>query len=310
MKSLFLILLLAPILVEAQMVRRSSYIGQEYDSLTNTYWFVRRDFPPASSTKQYFYGVRGMQSMIIFPDTLRLWNYRGKNHGTIDTLLHIRQGVIRQSTIDQLDVARLGGTFPVTRLSGVLAKSQLPSLGFSDLTGTATLSQLPVIPLSQTSGSLDGSRLSGTVTASAYTGTLPFTSITGVATVAQLPTIPYTYVGTGRAKTYPTRTFGTAFTPSTTRDVFVKYVCSITATMSLTSGQSGIIYLESSTNGTTWVEEDRMVNSNSGALTIGLNLVQSQTGALSAVIPAGVQVRVRSTGTATNVLVSSVETVL
>lgn len=250
MKHLLLILLVLPFFADAQYNRRGSYVGQEYDSATNTYWYVRKDFPPTMATKQYFYGVRGMQSFIIFPDTLRLWNYRGKNHGTIDTLVWINQGVLRQSPADQLDVSKLGGTWPA-------------------------------------------SRISGTITASAYSGTLP-----------------YTQVGTGRAKTYPTRTFGTAFTPSITRDVFVKYTCSITATMSLTSGQSGIIYLESSTNGTTWVEEDRMVNSNSGALTIGLNLVQSQTGALSAVIPAGTQVRVRSTGTATNVLVSAVETVL
>lgn len=254
MKHILLILLAIPLFSEAQS-RRGSYIGQEYDSSTNTYWFIRKDFPPSMTTRQYFYGVRGMQSFIIFPDTLRLWNYRGKNHGTIDTLLWITQGVVRQSPADQLDVSKLGGSWPVSRLSGTLTKAQLPALGFSDLTGTYT-------------GSVATSQLTGSIAAT---------------------TVPYTGVSSGRLPTTVTRSFNSAFTPSATRDVLATYTVTIQMPLTLLGIIYGQVFLEISPNGTTWTSVGVLSNGNSAI--VGSGAVSAQ---LSFLIPAGYQVRLRS----------------
>lgn len=234
MKHILLILLAIPLFADSQYSRRGSYIGQEYDSVTNTYWFIRKDFPPSMTMRQYFYGVRGMQSFIIFPDTVRLWNYRGKNHGVIDTLVWINQGVLRQSPPSELEVGRLGGTFPVTRLSGTLAKSQLPALTYTDLGGTP-----------------------------------PVTS--------------------GRLPTTVTRSFNTPFTPSATRDVLATYTVTIQMPLTLLGIVYGTVFLEVSSNGTTWVEVGRLGNGN-GAI-VGSGAVTAQ---LSFLVPAGYQVRLRS----------------
>lgn len=233
MKHILLILLAIPLFSEAQS-RRGSYIGQEFDSTSGTYWFIRKDFPPSITTRQYFYGVRGMQSFIIFPDTLRLWNYRGKNHGAIDTLAWMYQGVVRQSPASQLDVSKLGGSWPVSRLSGTLAKSQLPALNYTDLTGTP-----------------------------------PVTS--------------------GRTFTTVTRALNTPFTPSATRDVLATYTVTIQMPLTLLGIVYGTVFLEVSSNGTTWVEVGRLGNGN-GAI-VGSGAVTAQ---LSFLVPAGYQVRLRS----------------
>lgn len=91
------------------------------------------------------------------------------------------------------------------------------------------------------------------------------------------------------------RSLNSVFVPSSTRDMAVNYSVDVAATLSLTTGQSGTVFLEMSADGSTgWTELARFTNGNSGSLTIGLNLTQTVTGNLGAVIPAGYSVRLRT----------------
>lgn len=104
---------------------------------------------------------------------------------------------------------------------------------------------------------------------------------------------------------YTTRSLNTCFQPSSTRDALVTYSVDIATTLSLTTGQTGTVYLEifSDSGCTTGTQEiTRFVNGNTGSLTIGLNITQNVTGTLTGVIPAGSYVKLRTqnnTGTPT-----------
>lgn len=110
-----------------------------------------------------------------------------------------------------------------------------------------------------------------------------------------------------------TRTFNTAFQPATDRDVFVNYTVTIACTISLTTGQSGTLYLETSPDNTTWTEVTRVVNTNTGSLTLGLNLTSTNSGNLYGFVPQGYWARVRSSsdvGTPTFTWIIGRETLL
>lgn len=97
-----------------------------------------------------------------------------------------------------------------------------------------------------------------------------------------------------------TRALNTAFQISSTNIVSVTYAVDIAATLSLTSGQSGTVVLEYAddsafTTNVTTVQSS--TNGNSGALTIGLNLVQTTTATLTGYVPAGKYVRLRTVNT-------------
>lgn len=105
-----------------------------------------------------------------------------------------------------------------------------------------------------------------------------------------------------RVFNYPARTLNTCFQPSATRDSVVTYSVDIAATLSLTGGQTGTVFLRTYTDAscTTGAQEiSRFVNGNTGTLTIGLNITQNATGAISGMIPAGAYARIDTTGTAT-----------
>lgn len=96
---------------------------------------------------------------------------------------------------------------------------------------------------------------------------------------------------------YPSRTLGTAYQISTTRNARVSYAVNIASTLSLTSGQSGSVVLEYADDSgitTNVVTVQTSTNANTGALAIGLNLVQTVTATLTGEIPAGKYVRIRS----------------
>ena len=102
-----------------------------------------------------------------------------------------------------------------------------------------------------------------------------------------------------------------AFQISPSRDALVFYSISIAATISLTTGQTGTVTLQMSpTSGGTYTTIGTLTNGNTGTLTIGLNLTQTQSAVLSCVIPAGYYVKLVSTGTATNTIVSQQEVLL
>lgn len=106
-----------------------------------------------------------------------------------------------------------------------------------------------------------------------------------------------------RSFSYQTRALNTCFQPSASRDVHVVYPVEISASLSLSGGTVGTVYLRTYTNSscTTGAQEImRAVNSNTGSLTIGLNTTQTGTGTLTGIIPAGLwvqQVTENTTGT-------------
>lgn len=108
-----------------------------------------------------------------------------------------------------------------------------------------------------------------------------------------------------RTQSAASRSLNSAFRISTTKDCLVNYSVDVSCSITLTSGQSGTIFLEiASDSGFTQNVQElcRFVNANSGTLTIGLNLVQAVTGTLSGFIPSTYYCRIRTannTGTPT-----------
>ena len=87
---------------------------------------------------------------------------------------------------------------------------------------------------------------------------------------------------------------------STTRDAVVSYSVDIACTLSLSGGQTGTLFLEYADDSgftTNVVEVGRSVNGNTGTLTIGLNITQNITAAVSGYIPAGKYRRLRTANT-------------
>jgi secreted Zn-dependent insulinase-like peptidase len=112
-----------------------------------------------------------------------------------------------------------------------------------------------------------------------------------------------TYTTTDTAtKTFttPTRSLNTAFQISSSQDAAVNYAVDISCTMSLTSGQTGVVTLQYAddsgfTTGVTTVQST--ASGNTGTLTIGLTLTQIGTAAVSGIIPAGKYVKLATANT-------------
>lgn len=115
-----------------------------------------------------------------------------------------------------------------------------------------------------------------------------------------------------RSQSSSSRTLNSAaYQIAVTRDSTVYYSAQIAATMSLSGGQTGTVALQiSSTSGGTYITIATLTNGNTGTLTIGLNITQTQAAVLTGFIPAGYYVKIVSTGTATNTLVSQQEVLL
>lgn len=116
-------------------------------------------------------------------------------------------------------------------------------------------------------------------------------------------------------KTYnvATRSLDTAFQISSTQAAEVYYTVKAACTLSLTGGQEAsftLKYADDSGFTTNVVTLGSLDNGNTGALTIGLNTVQTVQGVLAGAIPAGKYVKIVSanvTGTPTKTLVSAQE---
>lgn len=103
-----------------------------------------------------------------------------------------------------------------------------------------------------------------------------------------------------RSQSAASRSLNVAFQISASRDSLVNYSVDVSCTISLTTGQTGTVFLEiaSDSGFTTNVQElSRFVNSNSGTLTIGLNLIQALTGTMSGFVPSGYYCRLRTANT-------------
>lgn len=89
---------------------------------------------------------------------------------------------------------------------------------------------------------------------------------------------------------YPSLAVNTARQPSASYDTEVSISVPITATLSLTTGQTGTVtlqYADDSGFTTNVVNVQSSVNGNTGTLTIGLGLSQQMSATLTGVIPAG-----------------------
>lgn len=92
----------------------------------------------------------------------------------------------------------------------------------------------------------------------------------------------------------------TAYQPSTSRYTNVTVSVQISCTISLTTGQAGSYSIQTSPDGTTYTTIQTITNSNSGSLTIGLNLTNTNGGTLNAtVVPGGYYKLVTTTTTGT-----------
>lgn len=101
----------------------------------------------------------------------------------------------------------------------------------------------------------------------------------------------------GRVFSYPSRPLNTCFQVSASRDAAVSYAVDVQTSLSLAAGQQGTVYLElfaASGCAGGAQEVNRFTNGQTGALTIGLSLVQNVTGTLAGVVPAGGFVRLRT----------------
>lgn len=118
------------------------------------------------------------------------------------------------------------------------------------------------------------------------------------------PTIPTVNTPT---VSNPVRAFNSAFQPSSIRNSEVQYSISISASMSISGGQSGTVYLETSPNNSIWTLQAQISTANSGALAVGLNLTNTETKTIRAFVPAGYWVRLRTAGTGTITYITSQE---
>jgi hypothetical protein len=94
------------------------------------------------------------------------------------------------------------------------------------------------------------------------------------------------------------RSLNTAFQISTTRDCSVSYAIDVSATLSLSGGQSGTVtlqYADDSGFTTNVVTVNSATNGNTGTLTIGLALTQTATAGVSGIIPTNKYVKIVTT---------------
>jgi hypothetical protein len=94
------------------------------------------------------------------------------------------------------------------------------------------------------------------------------------------------------------RIMNTAYRISTTGNTDINVCFSISCNLSLSGGQAGEVYLETSSDGiTNWQRRGMIPASNTGSLTVGLNTTQVSGGQLSALLPAGWYWRLRTNNT-------------
>lgn len=111
----------------------------------------------------------------------------------------------------------------------------------------------------------------------------------------ELPTV------VARTFNNPTRSLNSAFQISTTQDALVSYSVDISASLSLSGGQTGTVtlqYADDSAFTTNVKTVQSSVNGNTGTLTIGLGLTQLGTAAVSGMVPAAKYAKIITANTA------------
>jgi hypothetical protein len=100
-----------------------------------------------------------------------------------------------------------------------------------------------------------------------------------------------------RVYSYPTRPLNTCFQISTTRDAQVSYAVDISATVSVSGGGRGSVYLRTYTNSTCTTGQQTVISGSSGlpafvSVTVGLTNLGTAT--LPAIVPKGAWVRIET----------------
>ncbi len=97
-----------------------------------------------------------------------------------------------------------------------------------------------------------------------------------------------------------TRALNTAYQPSLGQPTLVVFSPTITANLTLTTGQTGTIDFQTSPDNVTYTSQSTVVNGSTGTLVIGLNTNNAQGSNLIATVPPGYWFKFVSSGTATN----------
>lgn len=214
------------------------------------------------------------------------------------------------------DIFQWNGSSLVTKLSltsllataaqGTKADTALQVQQNSDWnasTGVTAIVNKPSLSAVALSGSyndlLSKPSLSTVATTGAYNDLSGKPSLATVATTGSYndltnkPTLSKTFAN-------PTRTLNSAFQISSTRDSMVSYSVDISASLTLTGGATGTVYLEYADDSgftTNVVTVNSTANGNTGALTIGLSLTQTSSATLTGMIPSAKYVRIRTANT-------------
>lgn len=202
------------------------------------------------------------------------------------------------------DLAGIPSTFaPSAHTHPVAQISDSTATGRALVTATDAAAARAQIGAGTVTSVTAGTGLSGgTITSS---GTISLPNVGTASTYSGVTTDSQGRVssGTVRSFAYQTRALNTCFQLSASRDAYVVYPVEISASLSLSGGTVGTVYLRTYTNSgcsTGTQEVMRAANSNTGALTIGLNTTQVGTGTLTGIIPAGLWVQLvteNTTGT-------------
>lgn len=185
----------------------------------------------------------------------------------------------------------------ISGLSAALSAKQASfttGSSFQYLRGDLSLATFPAVPAAQVNS--DWSASSG---------------------VAQILNKPPIMVSAPATRSIVTGTGATGFQVSSTRNVMASYSITITSTATIAGGAQGTVVLEiAPTNSATpsdWVEVGRFTNGQVLSLAIALQSVQTLSGSLSGIIPAGYYAKLRSintTGTPTYAYNSGQENLL
>lgn len=201
-----------------------------------------------------------------------------------------------------------GTTLKTYFQAGLLTKTQYATLSAriaaDSVLAAAKISTGANIPYSTITGTPTagtGISISGNV----ITNTLPDQVVTLTAgnAIAITGTYPnFTIAMVQPAFTFPTRTFNTNYTVSTTKAAYLVYSITTSVTNPLLAGSSSATAtLQYSTNGgTTWQTVSSIGQVSAIALAVTIQLQSGQTQLLGGLAPANALVRITYTGTGTN----------
>lgn len=206
----------------------------------------------------------------------------------------------------------------VSGLSQILNKPTLATVATSgsyvDLTNKPTI---PTVPTNISSFTNDSGYItSSSLTWGNVTGKPTFATVATSGSYVDLtnkPTIPaaqiqadWNQASTGaldyiknkpfKTITNVTRSLNASYTPSSTYDTFCTYSVDVVSTFTLTGSTDGTLYLETSTNGTTWTTLGVAKLSIGGGLVLGVSLSVTNTLTVSSFIPKGNLARLRTSG--------------